>query len=175
MRRIIGWLTTVLLTACLAPGFARADVDLRATGISFDRGEDGGIVVHGFYGVWHDEGQVPFLVHVELRQLRDGEVVRTLWSSIHGGKMKGSSDCQAGCRYQDCIGSCMVDTTRGRCRTLLARCGDARAKKVCMCEVVTPASSVREVRSGDVFELSVEPVGIGDLDPSDNVIRMTWR
>ena len=175
MRRIIGWLTTVLLTACLAPGFARADVDLRATGISFDRGEDGGIVVHGFYGVWHDEGQAPFQVHAELRQLRDGEVIRTLWSSTHGGNMQGNSDCQAGCHYQECIGTCTVDTIKGTCKTFVEKCNAEKGKEECMCEIPSPPNTVLDVLVGDVFELSVEPVGIGDLDPSDNVIRMTWR
>ncbi len=175
MRRIIGWLTTVLLTACLAPGLARAGVDLRATGISFDRSDDGGIVVRGFYGVRHDEGQAPFQVHVELRQLRDGKVIRTLWSSTHGGRMKGSSDCRAGCHYQECIGTCTVDTIKGTCRTFVEKCNAEQGKEECMCEIPSPPNTVLDVLVGDVFELSVEPVGIGDLDPSDNVIRMTWR
>jgi len=170
-RTMLVWSVLLILTTTVAV----AGVDLRASGISFERTNDGGLEVRGTYGVWHDDSQTPYQIHVELRQFRDGQVIKVLWSNTHGGTVDGSSSCQSGCAVQSCTGTCWVNGIKGSCNVFVENCNQKDGYRECLCELPAGPSLVVDLMPGDIFELAVDPVGVTDLDPSDNVVRMTYR
>ena len=166
---------TCTMVAFLATTLATAGVDLRASSLSLERTARGDLEVRGTYGISRDGGQGSFQVHVELRHLRNGQVIGVLWSDTHGGNVDGSSTCQSGCQIQSCTGTCWVDGRKGSCNVFVENCDGVDGKRECLCEIAAGPSLVAEVLPGDIFELSVEPIGTTDPDPSDNTLRVTYH
>lgn len=153
-----------------------ADVDVSAQAVTFHVAQDGSVQVEGNYGVWHDEGQADYSVHVALRQIRDGVVIATLWSVDHSGLRFGaSSSCRNGCNVQSCTGSCSVGGATGKCKTMIENCDSKDGYRECLCNLPTGRIDVLDLVAGDLFELSVEPVGADDIDAANNTLRIAYN
>jgi len=169
-------MTVMTVLAGLAfAGPVRADVDLSALAIHF-RVVEGALTVQAEYGVWHDAAQADYTVEVTLTQLRDGVPVATVWRTTHGGLSSSrASSAQPGCRVQSCTGACDVGGRNGESATMTESCDGKDGYRECLCALKSASVTLQAVEDGDVFRLTVTPIGATDLDPSNNVLTVAFN
>lgn len=172
MRRAMVF--AALTAACVVPpGFA--DVDVSAHSIQFEVVE-GELRVNATYGVWHDEAQADYTIHVELVQLRDGVPIATVWQDSHSGLISSSvSSCKRGCHVQSCTGTCSVGGKSGSCRTKAENCDGKDGYRECMSVLESGAIALQGVHDGDIFRLSVEVSGATDMNSANDTLTVAFN
>jgi len=174
MRRILVFAIIASLFG-LAPSLA-GEVDLRALAITFNVDSNGTVQVKGEYAVWHDENQSEYSLRAELRQIRGGVTIATLWTEDLSGIISNTaSSCDTGCKVQSCTGSCSVGGAAGKCKTMIENCDTKDGYRECMCGLGSGLIDVLDIQAGDVFEMDVQPIGADDVNPANNTLRLAFN
>lgn len=174
-KRVLDALVLASVAGAILGTSAFAAVDVQAVSIGFRVSGQGALSVVPTFGVWHDDGQTAYTIHITLVQKRDNQVLAVLLDDAQPGLVSTSSSCERGCKVQSCTGTCYVDTTQGECAVFVENCDGLDGYRECKCTVPKTPITIIDLRVGDVFELAIDPGGATDLNPSNNVLRVAYN